>query len=395
MVIFSDSLVHSISSFNEEPSNSSNQTDTNCQQHSEIETIITPYAFPMLIEYCVVSTTMLLIVWENCGNGLVSQESVEKENSKTDFSVGDGDSGLSSNQTSDDLTALSEANGSTLYEIARTKKTTTQGGTVIGWFVLCVTLGLTVTSSYYLYTENKPNDFTEEIPYGMNIALSVFCLIASCIAFARMTQLSFYDEELQEAAENQKGIEFMRNQYSCAVKHRMDQRLSTATLLSLVALKIFCGISAVDTHNEVLLADAIVSIIFAVGQSLFLAYAENKRLKTHSQVKERPGWSALQFLRIVNFALWVNNTFLLKNPATKASMNTTFGFIEWAVLSNIFQPLTILYYFHAMITIADVLHHVYTTKFVGVIRQSKHKKSNINHQLTAGITNMTFDVSEL
>ena len=178
----------------------------------------------------------------------------------------------------------------------------------------------------------------------------------------------------------------MRNQYTCAVKHRIDQRLSTVTVLSLVALKIFCGISGADTHNEVLLADAIVSITFAVGQSLFLAYGENKRLETHSQAKESPGWSALQFLRIVNFALWVNNTILLKNPATKASMNTTFGFIEWAVLSNIFQPLTILYYFHAMITIADVLHHVYTTKFVGVIRQSKHKKSNINHQLTAGTT---------
>ena len=136
-----------------------------------------PYAFPMLIEFCVVSNTMLLIVWENCGNGLVSHDTVEKENSKTDFSVSDGDSGLSSNQTSDDLTALSEANGSTLYEIARTKPTNKQGGTVIGWFVLCVTLGLTVTSSYYLYTEHKPNDFTEEIPYGMNIVLSIFCMI--------------------------------------------------------------------------------------------------------------------------------------------------------------------------------------------------------------------------
>ena len=209
-----------------------------------------------------------------------------------------------------------------------------------------------------------------------------------------MTNLSFYDEELQEAAVNQKGIEFMRNQYTCSVKHRMDQRLSTATLLSLVAMKIFCGISAIDTHNDVLLVDAIVSVIFAVGQNLFLAYAENKRLKTHSQVSDRPGWSGLQFLRIVNFALWVNNTFLLKNPATKVSMNTTFGFIEWAVLSNIFQPLTILYYFHAMITIADVLHHVYTSKFVGVIRQSKQKKTIINQSIT-GTTNMAFDVSQL
>ena len=310
MIIFSDSLVSSISSFNE-LTNSSTQTDVNCSQYRQIGNIILPYAFPMLIEYCVVSSTMLMVVWENCGNGLVSQDTVKKENSTVDFSVDDGDSGLSSNETSDDLTALSEANASTLYEITRTKQSNAQGGTVAGWFALCVTLGLAVTSSYYLYTETKPNDFTEEIPYSMNIVLSLLCFLATCGTFVRMTKLSFYDEELQEAAENQKGIEFMRNQYTCAIKHRMDHRLSTATLLSLVALKIFCGISAIDTDNDVLLVDAIVSVIFAVGQNLFLAYAENKRLKTHNQVKERPGWSRLQFLRIVNFALWVNNTFLL------------------------------------------------------------------------------------
>ena len=170
MIIFSDSLVPSISSFNEELTNSSTQTDVNCSQYRQIGNIIMPYAFPMLIEYCVVSSTMLMVVWENCGNGLVSQDTVTKQNSTADFSVGDGDSGLSSNETSDDLTELSEANGSTLYEITRTKQSNAQRGTVGGWFVLCVTLGLTVTSSYYLYTETKPNDFTEEIPYSMNIA---------------------------------------------------------------------------------------------------------------------------------------------------------------------------------------------------------------------------------
>ena len=99
-------------------------------------------------------------------------------------------------------------------------------------------------------------------------------------------------------------------------------------------------------------------------------------------------------MRIVNFALWVNNTFLLKYPETKTAMNVSFGFMEWTVLSNVFQPLTILYYFHAMVTVAEVIHHVYTSKFVGVIRQSKQKK-RAAQQTISGSENMAFDLTAL
>ena len=54
-------------------------------------------------------------------------------------------------------------------------------------------------------------------------------------------------------------------------------------------------------------------------------------------------------------------------------MSTTYGEMEWSVLSNIFQPLAILYYFHAMIVVAETIHNVYTSKFVGVVRQSKQR----------------------
>ena len=174
----------------------------------------------------------------------------------------------------------------------------------------------------------------------------------------------------------------------------MDQRLSTLTLLSLAALKIFSAIAAFDMNNYIILADAIVSAIFAITQNLFLAYAENKRVKTHDKLKEKPGRSGLEFIRIVNFALWVNNTFLLKNPETKTAMNASFGFMEWAVLSNVFQPLTILYYFHATVTVAEVLHHVYTSRFVGVIRRSKQNKSAAQ-QIISGSENMAFDLTAL
>ncbi len=365
-----------------------------------------PSTFPMLIEFCVVSSTMLMIVWENCGIGLDPEKDEHKNfvglkkvssstasigdqettkrissSSSVRFSVGDDDSGVSAGSRSDgddrsldsDLT-MSDSATNNVFEISRPSQSSNFLGSVLGWLLLCGTLALTVSTTYSLYQDEWDEVF-ELIPYGVSIVLSLCNIAAGCCTFSRLTKLTFYDEELHASAVNQKGLGFLQCQHQCNVKHKMDRRLSTMTLLSLSALKIFSFIAALETSSYVVLVDAVVSMVFAVLQNLFLSYAENKRVKTFDQLKDKPGLSGLEFIRITNFALWIDNTFLLKHPAIKASMNDAFGYMEWAVLSNIFQPLTILYYFHAMITVAEVIHHVYSPKFVGVIRQSKQKKS--------------------
>ena len=37
-----------------------------CEQRSQLSEIVAPYTFPLLIEFCVGSSTLLLAVWQNC-----------------------------------------------------------------------------------------------------------------------------------------------------------------------------------------------------------------------------------------------------------------------------------------------------------------------------------------
>ena len=167
-----------------------------------------------------------MVIWENCGNGHPSQEKKTEENSEATFSVGDNDSGLNSSPSSGDMSisdTISEANSPTVYKFTRSQYNDKYAGIALGWFVLCVTLGLTVTTTYYLYTEDH-EALVEQIPYGLNIALSGLWIITACYTFILLTQLTFFDEELRESAANQKGVEYIKCQYSCEVKRRMDQR---------------------------------------------------------------------------------------------------------------------------------------------------------------------------
>ncbi len=349
----------------------------------------------------------MMVVWENCGNGLIKKKKTNNvpDNHPTTSSTNgdDTDSGMNSIQASTstendnksldwDLTASESPTASgTMYAMSSAAHTSKYGGSLAGWVLLSGTLGLTVTTTYYLYSEEDEDDhYCESLPYILNIFLSILWVIVACGTFSSLTKLTFFDEELRETAATEKGVEFIKCQYMCEVKHKMDHRLSTITLLSLTALKIFSFIAGLEMDSAIIITDAVVSILFAAGQNLFLSYAENKRIKTHQQLKEKPGLSGLEFLRIVNFALWINNSFLLKNPAMKTTMNSAYGYMQWAVLSNIFQPLTILYYFHAMITVAEVISHVYTHKFVGVIRRSKQKRT-ANRQFD----NTAFEFAEL
>ena len=85
-------------------------------------------------------------------------------------------------------------------------------------------------------------------------------------------------------------------------------------------------------------------------------------------------------LRVVNLCLWLVNTFLLENIETKRTFWLTYGQEGWTILSNIFQPLTILYHFHAMVTYAEVIGHSYSSKYIGLQRPSKQEEDSESDQ---------------
>ena len=363
-----------------------------CAVYHDLEAVLSPYAFPMLIEYCAVSATMLLVMWENSGVGFDPDDShhktasvsfsLGKSEGKDEASDGDNTTSRLSSKSSDSLTSISRVDSGTnlssilspTYEVKASKHYNSFRGFVLGWTVICGTSSVTILCLYDLYTRSGETP-VPDVAYGLNAALSASCTVTSIITFFSLSKLTFEDQEAINTVHNEKGMD--PAEYQSKMKQKMEAQLGIVTLLALISWKIFSIIAAFDNNDGWILVDGIVAVVFGMTQNLFLAYAVKKRTKTNQQLVSKPGRQGLEFLRLANFALWLNNTFLLKHPRAKSVMNTTFGEMEWAVLSNVFQPLAILYYFHSMIIITETIHQVYTSKFVGVVRQSKQLRQRL------------------
>ncbi len=343
-----------------------------CELYHELQPLLGPYCVPMLIEFCVVSATMLLVIWENSGVGY-SVDNGRETNGKTPDMV------VREKSSSDVRSAIRNGSFSRFrnnslysvlsvsYELKSNKHYNSYFGFMSGWTAICVTAGAVVLCTYSQY---KHYTEMEMVPYYLNIGLSVVSVVACVYTFICLAKLTYEDEEIKEAAENEKG-----ESHTTEVKDRVDGQLAVVTLIALVAWKVFSIIAGFDGVQNSIIADGITSILFAFTQSFCLFYAQKKRVKTRAQLLDKPGKQGMEFLRLVNFALWLNNTFLLKQALAKEAMFETFGVMEWAILSNVFQPLAILFYFHAMLISARAMNNIYSSKYVGTVRQSKQRLS--------------------
>ncbi len=370
---------------------------TRCREDSELRFIIMPYMFPLLIEFTVMASALALAIWDNCGHGMKPKRQEEQPDISDEesarrrtlynrrmmrnFSVAsisidmmalDDISRRDHTCTDGTESAFDSVSNSASARSITTYPYNGKSGFVMGWITICAAVGLVIVCLYIMYSEDGVVMNIEHAIYGSNLALSTVCLIVIPITLKSMSALTFKDDEikklLEDVVKQDTTAYFKQN-----IHHKLDNYLVIITLLALFAFKIFSAIGAIEQEAYLLLADAIISMIMALVQSFFLMYSKNKRSKTEEHLKERPGRQGLEFLRSLNFALWLINTFLLKHPEAKRVQNLTYEYLPWSILSNVFQPLTILFYFHTMVCIADVLQQAYTDKYVGLVRKSKRR----------------------
>ena len=207
----------------------------------------------MLIEYCVVSATMVLVVWENSGVGYENSFQEDRMTSVS-FSVEYAESGHDTNRDEDRL-KLGNANSSSIgsmsiidsgnnlssvlapvYELKSTKHYNSYRSFVMGWIHICVTSGITVLCLYDLYTGSQ-EAMVQDVSYGLNTVLSICCGITCFLTFFTLAKLTFEDQEAIETVRNEKGHDPV--QYISEITHRMEHQLSIVTLLALTSWKIF------------------------------------------------------------------------------------------------------------------------------------------------------------
>ena len=348
--------------YDEDPTNDGPE----CPPYSLMQTL-SPYLYPLIIEFAVVVTNMWLGVWENCGVGIIYQSTGDRPND-----------GLSSRRKSTILTDAVPLEKQTGYQ-------NKNGGFLIGWLALLVTLVLTL-----LYLFGIAGDLTGLTPYeailagyGVSVGLSSLLVIAVIVATYRLHSLPSKGHEAKEETGNK-----VRNKLA----HLMDRRMLFGTGMALVIFKLTCLVAGAAKGEYMIVADAIISILASMGQTLFInAFALEKVCVTNYQRKFKPGRQSLELIRFTNLSLWIVNTFVLKSPSAKVVQYKVFGQVGWAAISNIFQPLTILHYFHAMVCVADIVLDVYSDKNIYVMEMTIEPSSNPHPASKLPIQGIPFD----
>lgn len=362
-----------------------------CRKDSELRFIIMPYTFPLLIEFNVMASTMALAIWDNCGHGLkVRLEDRDGGDEERRRQIARRVRKMSVTTIQLDMLGLDSGEDSSVFDAStdsvsgKYKQNKHQynkkAGFICGWIIsVIVGMVLVIVCLYIMYSVDGIVITIEHAIYGSNLALSALCLAIIPFAFKRMSALTYRDDEIKLMLElkHESISQFKRN-----TRHKLDNYLLIVTLLASFAFKIFSAIAAIEQEAYLVLADSVVCMITALVQTFFIMWAQNKRSKTEEHLEQRPGKQELEFLRCLNFAMWLVNTFLLKHPEAKRVQNLTYEYLPWSILSNTFQPLTILFYFHTVVYIAEVLRRAYTDKFVGMIRPSKRKMTSATMRST-------------
>ena len=332
--------------------------------HGTIGHDVSPFLFPLLIEFCVVASTMTLAIWEKCGVGLERLRRGDVEVGKSNNALWEQESGhqSSSASTVDDSVSTDEEEA-----VKRSGFYNKNMGFVCGWLALIGSIVCILLMFFGLYSK----DGARWLAYAINSFLVVFGIITIPLTMHKMSSMRFKDEQIRRQRKGERSLVKKPR-----LHRKMDQNLLTVTFLALMTYKMMSILVAWCAKDAIILVDAIASIVHGFMQTAFLNwYACHKRAKTRQEFTEKPGRQFLEFLRMLNFSLWLVNTFLLKQAHAKSLHQETYGIEAWVIISNILQPLTILYYFHSMVCIAEVITRSYTNKYVGIPRP---KKSNIH-----------------
>ena len=98
----------------------------------------------------------------------------------------------------------------------------------------------------------------------------------------------------------------------------------------------------------------ILGCIQATAQVTFIVDGLRRRAATRHQIKLKPGRSLITFLLISNLAMWVIDSFQLKEIHSLPLLRWYYGNLTWQIIMHLFLPLAILFRFHSSVCFATI-----------------------------------------
>lgn len=289
-----------------------------CEKQDIMGTIVSdssPFLYPFIVEYSLISAAVLYVMWKNIGKDPV----YHVENSHDD--------GISRT--------------SSLQAGAKVNCTGSSKGLFFGLLVLvCSTICLIVF--FVLIQHERYSMLAIYLSDLSHCGIKVLTIGAISIGFLRIRSLRFHPDRKD---------------------HLRSILLSVAAfgLYVYAMFGIIAGSLLPKDHipNLLVMVTSILTIVQVTMQSLFIADITCRMTYLPEHDHSKPGRQVITFLLIGNLTLWIIYTFEKQKVEASPVQLGFYGFMAWTVIIRASLPLSIFYRFHSSVTFAEVWKNSY------------------------------------
>jgi len=108
-----------------------------------------------------------------------------------------------------------------------------------------------------------------------------------------------------------------------------------------------------------------LQVVQAIIQTIVISDGLRRCSNSSNNQLKKPGREVLTFLVVANVALWLLETFEIKNDAGNKDKYDLYGKNLWTMLSHMTLPLALFYRFHSSVCLADMWKSAYEAEEAG------------------------------
>ncbi|XP_022669549.1 otopetrin-2-like isoform X4 [Varroa jacobsoni] len=317
-----------------------------CERVDIMGTIVvdaSPFLYPFIIEYSLISAAVLYVMWKNIGKNPVFQverppatdhPSVDEQISRTSSSLFQTFSGNTGGTT-----LLSSVGGIPVHQTVNCAGSSK--GLFLGLLMLvCSTICLIV---FFVLVQHKRYELIAIYMSDVShCGIKTLTTLAILIGFIRVRHLRFHPD---------------RNDHLRSI-------LLSVSSFGLYVYSVFgivAGALLPKEHvpNSLLLLTSILTIVQITLQSLFIADVTCRSTYLPEHDRTKPGRQIVTFLLISNLTLWIIYTFEMQKVEASPVQLGFYGFFAWTFIIRSSLPLSIFYRFHSSVTFAEVWKNSY------------------------------------
>ena len=295
-----------------------------------LATLAGPYLFPFIIEYSLLAAAILY----NSHSRIGHEEYLELKETLED-------------KKEEKKKAIEEGRHKESAEVIFTEATCSKAhsGLFLG-LTLFIVVGVACCFFLYIKTSKGTNSITSLIHIMSDISITCIAGITTLFAFWKTSKLHFVGH----------------------LDNMLDQNLLVMALFGYYILLVFMAVAALPqagkpgpygAAGQILGAMALIDLIQITLQVLFIVDGLRRKAINDCQADEKPGRSIITFLLILNLALWLVNTFMLKESYGFTIYEDFYGALPWVIMLNLALPLAIYYRFHAAVCLSEIWLHAY------------------------------------